>query len=700
MTAIPEGRIVLLASPLADLTQPYTALPALSALLRQRDFSVVQRDVSIDLLDHLLTPSSVEASYRQAVSVSRGRMKKCTDFADRVNGFGATVGTLMTDLDDSLRLLRQRRAADDLPAYRRAVRLVNLAFEVLSLPYYPASFGPGHYSTGRASDWKDICAASTCEETNPFIDLFRRVVVPSVIEERPMMVGISITYEFQLIPGLTLARLIKETAATYVVIGGAIIQRLKSFLHGEAQAFRYADSFVIGEGETAIASLASALRAGRVPASAPNTIMSDASGLAVEGPRVVERVRQLPMPDFDGLRLDRYLSPEPVLLVSTTRGCYYGKCAFCDVSTNTGDVCRMPTKDRLADTVRTMNRRHGIRRFMFCDDAMPPSHMTLIAKLVQEEMPDVTWQAEARFERALTHPFLEQIWRGGCRQLIFGLESRSARVLRLMSKNNDPELDHATIRACRAVGIAVNAQTFIGFPGETDAEARLTVDYLLQQRDYIASFGFTTFSLFPNTPVHRNPERYGVRCVEVQRELLQPLAFETSDGMNREHVAALYKESIAVLAKAYKGRSFMLGGPWGAHGLLLLSDVSLDDAWRIWQAQADDECSGGIRFSNIDERILCLPSSVVLPQRESIRPGASCMIFSTETAEYFHVDGEAVALLRAFDGRNDVFSLTASFADALTGDASVRLVKIARAVAMAAEFARLGLLREVVTATS
>ena len=43
-----------------------------------------------------------------------------------------------------------------------------------------------------------------------------------------------------------------------------------------------------------------------------------------------EKTTALPLPDFDGFPLDHYFVPERIIPYLATRGCYWGRCTFCD----------------------------------------------------------------------------------------------------------------------------------------------------------------------------------------------------------------------------------------------------------------------------------------------------------------------------------------------------------------------------------
>lgn len=635
-----ERPVVLLAPPASDVTQPYTSLPALTASLRVRGFTVIQRDIGLEVLLKLLEPRTLTNSITSARLRMDRRAEDSPEFYDRAIAFEGMYEYLVENIDEAISFLRCVAAANDFKKYLCAVRTVRLACELASLPYFPTVFGPGLYSVGGDETWDSVKASAKDKERNVFLSIFETDIVPSICAYKPLLVGISITFPCQLIPGLALARQIRAASSVPIVIGGAVVQRIRHSLEIDQEAFAFADYYVFGEGESALSTIASRLMDETPPSSIPNTIHRIA-GEVVCGGALLEDVRSLPCPDFRGLCLSQYLSPEPVLLVSTTRGCYYGKCAFCDVSGNARSTCRVVSKDQLVEVLKTLQQRHGVRRFFFCEDAMSPSHMSAVAHYVETQCSTVTWQAEARFERALTRERIYKLHRGGCRQLIFGLESRSARVLKLMRKNNDLENDERILSDCRNAGIAVNLQTFIGFPGECAEEAKATIDFLVNEKERIAAFGFGTFSLYRGTPVFSNPDEFGVEATTEAETLFGSVGYTVSHGISSHEAQELYGTALPSLINAYGVRNEVLGGLWGAHGLILLSSLSLNDVFDLWN------------------RLNCVPSlpngeNAILEKRASVLvlPGhTSTCIFCPTTAGRLHITESQAELLSGFDGR-------------------------------------------------
>ena len=309
----------------------------------------------------------------------------------------------------------------------------------------------------------------------------------------------------------------------------------------------------------------------------PNAIFEQ-NGKAIAGKMWEhEEIEKLPLPDFDGMELGKYLSPEPVLMISSSRGCYFGKCAFCNVSMNTKQKFRSIGIGATASMIRGLHSKYGAERFFFCDDAIPISTMLEVARTVNDEFPSITWAGEARLESSLTDETILSLKRGGCRELIFGLESVCQRVLDMMNKKNVVEDDLNILRSCSDAGLAVNTQTFIGFPTETVDEAGKTINFLIENNKAIFSFGFGTFQLLKDTPVYSNPDRYGIKISQILNEdeftLTYPM--EQSSGMTREQVNEMYEEGLDRLDRVYGGRTTIISAGLQELTLYCISPVSI-----------------------------------------------------------------------------------------------------------------------------
>ena len=110
-------------------------------------------------------------------------------------------------------------------------------------------------------------------------------------------------------------------------------------MRSDPRSFEFVDSYIFGEGEHALGTLLEIVGSG---GNTPNTLhklylkgdvdRNRQTRLTINNAVERERFDDLPCPDYDGLNLNDYFSPETVFLLSNARGCYYRKCNFCNVS--------------------------------------------------------------------------------------------------------------------------------------------------------------------------------------------------------------------------------------------------------------------------------------------------------------------------------------------------------------------------------
>jgi anaerobic magnesium-protoporphyrin IX monomethyl ester cyclase len=648
--------VVLLYPSPSDPTQPYTSLPALTAHLRASGVPVIQRDVGVETFNRICRSAYLAQAYTRGktVSVTEIVQEHRSTFEARRKRLSSCAEYVIMNVERAVAVMRSRNAFENLPTYRWATSVLGLAMDIASLPHHPTVLSPSNYQAAIDYSKRGLFRAAQKGRENVFHDIFFNETVPSILEASPLLVGISITYHFQLIPAFTLARLLKSAAPTVpIVMGGAYLSRIEDHLKSDADWFDFADYFVVGEGETALLHLTQALESGTTPTPAMiNNLISCKGGVPFySNTCFTEAFEYLPCPDYQGLDLEAYLSPEPVLLMPTTRGCYYGKCTFCDVSRQTRTVYRPLARTRVAENLLTLHQLYGAKRFFFCDDAVPMKNMLEAAGLVTEHLPEITWQAEARLEKQMTPDFLATIYAGGCRELIFGFESASQRVLDLMRKHNRVETDKQVLLSCAQAGMAVNLQTFIGLPGETEEEARMTVDYLLSQERNIASIGFGVFSLYKDTPIYREPDKYHATEIStpILDNLVTSLDFVPTSGMTREAADSVYKEAMEKFQRVFATRSQLLGGASGAHSLLQLSYFSFEELHHEWSR---------IDHLHVDQDWLnWAPQSEGLVCGDADTGNGKLWLFNQVTAEQAEVGADVFKLIEDCDGSRTIDDL-------------------------------------------
>ncbi|MCG6986184.1 MAG: radical SAM protein, partial [Thiocapsa sp.] len=474
-------RPVLIFPPLTDPSQPYSALPALTAFLRERaGFESVQIDANIGfVLDRLNGPKVREAGEKirqrleQLDEEPSLAEQQAVEYAFLISA--ALKGPMVErGIDWAVLGLRDPSVFADLGRLDRCKRLVDEALEIHSAVSYPIRIG---FSNATAPDFTDpgeLTAYAENTGSNPFIDFLASETLSRIEAATPNLVGISITYRTQVLPAVTLARLIRRRMpGVPVVLGGSIVSRWYDRIEDCPGVFDWCDYLIPFEGESALVALLGALAGERPLDRVPNLVYRENDRIR-RNPVAPEEIDALPTPDYRGLPLERYLSPYPVLMLNTSRGCYWGKCHFCSVSPAMRRSYRARSTDLVHDDIVTLNARHGSTCIAFGDDCVAPATLAALARRLRERGPAISWQCEVRFEKALTTALLGELRDAGCVNLIFGLESYDPGVRERMGKGVQQREIDRILDDCRRLGIAFNLQFFFGFPGETRSEAEVT----------------------------------------------------------------------------------------------------------------------------------------------------------------------------------------------------------------------------------
>ncbi len=580
-------KVALVFPPLADATQPYSSLPALAGFLRSRErHEAVLHDANVEFLRHVLTGTRLEAAASRianSLRILEGNSEphgRDVDEYTRLMSAFLKAPVVTEDIDHAVAELTRRQTFFDLARLDREKRVIQDAMEVLSASYFPQSFRALELSDRFSWNASEIDLLARDYLANPFLAFLEDVSIPSLERAVPGAIGISITYRSQILAAVSLALLVKRRMPQVpVILGGNIPSIWYTELARCPEVFDWCDYLIAFEGESALDALLSALECGKPLDGVPNLAFRREHSVR-KGPLLVEDVNALPTPDYRGLPLQLYLAPQPVFLLNTSRGCYWSKCEFCSVSPSMRNRFRMRRPDLVLRDITVLQERHSAQCISFGDDCVPPRILKALAQGLCENGTEISWQCEVRFERELTSALLENLRRAGCRNLIFGLESYSPRVLELMNKGVCHSEIQRILDDCRRHAIAFNLQLFFGFPGETEEEARVTVEFVSGQLHGAATLSFGDFKLQRGSSVARYPDAFGIHPHR-QEPLAVNLAYEPVPEHSSEMVRKLRTEVL----NRTKFHRFPLG--IDAHTLIFLHQSGVGAMARLYCAPAE-----------------------------------------------------------------------------------------------------------------
>jgi len=122
---------------------------------------------------------------------------------------------------------------------------------------------------------------------------------------------------------------------------------------------------------------------------------STVAGCYQKEPVVLEEIDSLRRPIIAS-PLDQYLAPEPVLLLSASRGATGRGVIFVQCRHRCALVTE-PGRGLVHEDIVRLRERHNARCFAFSDDCVVPAFCASLRQ-AQQEGPEVYWQCEVRFE--------------------------------------------------------------------------------------------------------------------------------------------------------------------------------------------------------------------------------------------------------------------------------------------------------------
>jgi hypothetical protein len=210
-------------------------------------------------------------------------------------------------------------------------------------------------------------------------------------------------------------------------------------------------------------------------------------------------------------------APEPVFFTRlSARRCYWNKCVYCTQNSKFADT-RAPSHSEIRQSLDRIEQliAIGYRKFRFADEALSPSTLRLLASEIERRKLNFHWACRCKLERAHVPDLFERVAKAGCFEILYGLESTSPRVLKLMGKYTDGVGEQRiaeVFRAMSSVGIAAYIALIGGFPGDTLVDTEGSVNFLIQQASNLrgATYALNKFALFVDTPIAKIPEQYGI----------------------------------------------------------------------------------------------------------------------------------------------------------------------------------------------
>jgi anaerobic magnesium-protoporphyrin IX monomethyl ester cyclase len=541
---------------------PHMAICSLAGHLRSRGYSVKLFDLNVKMYRAMLTPEHLRYSMEKVlnaynyldarINLGLARRENQADFAfetawyleiDRMmRGMTNVWQDVVDNITEAVALFDEKEKFYSPFHLVKSFVTIDKAMQLISLPYYPTKLMFNNLYVPQCPFTLEHIINFTEDRQQNICYPFLRKELTEVINEDADLYAISINSSSQVIPGLTLARLVKERVGdkAHVTIGGNYFARVKDTFLEKPEFFdHFADTLIVNEGEEPFTKLIEALQGKISLTEVPRLLYFDKEKgeTTFTFDKKPPKMDEVGTQDLAGLPLDQYFTPEIVLSTRASKGCYWQKCTFCDAFY--GVQPDNKNLDEFFKELKTLKEKYGVENFEFIDESIFPEFTEKLSQRIIDEKLDIKWFCNARTEEVFNYERLKLYNDAGLKMILWGVETGSKRILDLINKGVDFNKRLDVLRNSSKAGIWNFAFLFFGFPSETREDAMSTISLIIDNKEIINSYGKSIFTMGKHSKIADKAKELGLlKVVEDTQELNSDFFFQydSATGMDRQEV--------------------------------------------------------------------------------------------------------------------------------------------------------------------
>ena len=311
---------------------PYLSGAQLVGQLKAKGFKAETRDLNIEYFNDVLKKENVIEAARKAEtfynsfleefnaegyceekfsSYSRELQTKILRFVayQEFIESGISAEYVAEKVEDAVSVTKDKARFYDPEQLFEAKDILKDALRIISLPFMPSKIMLENFIANPVYtyNYDDIKLQANDSGLNMFVEYFDKKIKAEDFEKYDV-IGISIFDLSQIVPGMTLAKYLKERTKAHITLGGNYIYKIREAIKTMPEFFDiFCDSVQLGDGEIAAVKLVEVLQSGESLSNAYSLIYKDENGII----RETESAPLLDMdalapPCFDGYDFDLY----------------------------------------------------------------------------------------------------------------------------------------------------------------------------------------------------------------------------------------------------------------------------------------------------------------------------------------------------------------------------------------------------------
>ena len=547
-------KVLLITPPLTQLNTPYPATTVLKGYLQTHGHPTEQMDLGIELVNRIYTRNGLTKIFDFSAPLKKndGQSFMYEARADYEN----CVETVIRFLQGKDQTIASRIASHNLlpegPRFANmcdtewafgaagttdtAKYLATLFIE--DIADYIRETVDSHFDLVRYAEHLGTYAPTfdtiekALEQSYTLTDQWMTELLEDKINQcTPQAIGFSVPFPGCLYAALRCGQHIKKNHPEIHVTMGGGYPNTELRQISDSRIFRFIDTITLDDGELPLTQVCNYLEGKAKKDELIRTYYIENGKIAYSG-NDNKNIRncEIGTPDFDGLKMDQYLSMAEVSNPMQTlwssgkwnkmvmaHGCYWAKCAFCDVTLDYIKRYDAPSAQIVVDRMESIMKQTGESGFHFTDEAMPPRLLHEVANEIKKRQIATSYWGNIRFDKSYNKELCESLADSGCVAVSGGLEVASNRVLELMHKGVTIEQTTMAMKHLTDAGIMVHAYLMYGFPTESLQECidALEVVRQLFEEGLVQSAFWHRYAMTLHSPSGQHPENYGVKRVRL-----------------------------------------------------------------------------------------------------------------------------------------------------------------------------------------
>ncbi|MDD5193376.1 MAG: radical SAM protein [Candidatus Nanoarchaeia archaeon] len=238
--------------------------------------------------------------------------------------------------------------------------------------------------------------------------------------------------------------------------------------------------------------------------------------------------------------------------IIATRGCPYN-CIFCHNSWR-GLPVRMNSAKHIIEEMKELEKEYQTEAVFFMDDDFLFSKPRIreFCRLYQEAGLKIIWGCQSRVT-SVNREMLKELKEANCKQITFGLESGSQRILSMLKNNRTTiEQNKNAIKIVKEAGILACGSFMIGNPTETEEEMMQTKKFIIEND--LDGFGISITTPFPGTKLWEMCKEKGIipKKIDWKNFNLSKLTFGLTN-ISPERMEKIHQEFLNLVLEKNPG---------------------------------------------------------------------------------------------------------------------------------------------------